>query len=123
MVDYVEYLKRHFFIGQIDPWRRTEDGRPILCLLTNVKDAIEECKNWSGEEISKQEFLRIMKEGDIFVFRNIEEFQKVKDELKDSRKQVDETALKFKRTVSEERKEKLRNQASLARAAKKGSIL
>lgn len=27
--DYATYLKKRLLVGQVDPWRRTEKGKPI----------------------------------------------------------------------------------------------
>ena len=115
-IDIVGYLKRHLWIGQIDPWRRHDNGDPVLCLLTDVDPALKEVQQWIGEgiELTRTEFVKILQDNLIFVFRNIAEFEKYKD------KKIDETklVLKQKKNLSEERKEQLRNQVKKMNAKK-----
>lgn len=119
--DFVEYLKRHGFIGQIDPWRRHDNGDPVLCLLTHVEPALKECIGWSNVEISRGEFVKYLQSENIFVFRAIAEFEKYKDT-----KIEPKLELKKKRNVSEERKKKLQEQVQKmneARVCKESVIL
>lgn len=104
--DYAQYLKRHLMVGQVDPWRRTDEGKPLYTILVPLDVAIKECSEWSGQEIGRQEFINYLKLNDILCFKNINEFQKIKEELKEEQKEIQ---LKPKRTLSEEHKEKLRN--------------
>lgn len=108
--DYVEYLKRHGYIGQIDPWRRHDNGDPVLCLLTSVEPALQECISWSGQEMTRSEFVKYLQSENIFVFRSVEEFKKYKDD-----KIEPKLELKKKRTVSEERRKKLQKHAETIR--------
>jgi len=103
--NYIDYLKRHFMLGQVDPWRKTLEDKPIFTLLVDLNTAIEECKLWSGQEISKQEFVNYLKINDIYLFKNIDEFKEVKE-----RKQTATTSPKTKKSISPERKELLRKQ-------------
>ena len=102
--NYVEYLKRHHFIGQIDPWRRHDNGNPVLCLLTAVEPAINECEGWSGQELKRGEFIKYLKDNDIFVFRSVEEFKKYKDE------KIEEKLEPKKRNISDEHRRNLQKQ-------------
>lgn len=112
--DFVEYLKKHWLVGQLDPWRRTDDGKPLFALLVPVDTALAECKEWSKIEISRAEFIDYLKLNDVLTFRNVDEFVKIKE----SKKKVDETPLKLKkRQLSEDHKEKLRNNIKKARTA------
>jgi len=124
--DYVTFLKRHLMVGQIDPWRRTEDGKPFYCLLVPVDTAIAECSGWSNQEIHRTEFLNYLKLNDVLSVRNIDEFMKVKETIKNYR-ETEETPLKLKRKpISEERRKKLQEQAKkmneLKQSSKKASI-
>jgi hypothetical protein len=111
--NYATYLKRRLMVGQVDPWRRTDDGKPIYTILVPVETAIKECEEWSGQDISRSEFINYLKLNDILCFRNVEEFKKLKEELKE----IEEKPLKVrKRQISEEHREKLRNNAKKARS-------
>ncbi len=111
--DFVNYLKKHFHVGQIDPWRRHDNGDPVLCLITSVEISLEECKLWSNQDITRSEFVKYLQENNIFVFRAIEEFQKYKG------KKIDETKLELrKKTISEERRKILQEQAKKMRSLK-----
>jgi hypothetical protein len=111
--NYAGYLKRRLMVGQVDPWRRTDDGKPIYTILVTVDIAIKECEEWSNQDIGRTEFINYLKLNDILCFRNVDEFKKLKEELKE---QIDETPLKLrKRQLSEEHKEKLRNNIKKAR--------
>jgi hypothetical protein len=111
--DYASFLKRKLMVGQVDPWRRTDDGKPLYVVLVPVDVALKECSEWSGQEITRTEFINYLKLNDILCFKNVNEFQKIKEDLKE---QIDETPLKpRKRQLSEEHKEKLRNNAKKAR--------
>lgn len=112
--DYATYLKRKLMVGQVDPWRKTDDGKPLYTILVPVDTAIKECEEWSGQELGRAEFINYLKLNDILCFRNVDEFKKLKEELKE---QADETPLKPKRTLTEEHKEKLRNNLKKARKA------
>lgn len=103
--DYAEFLKRRFMVGQVDPWRKTDEGKPIFTILVPIETAIAECKEWSNQEIGRQEFINYLKLNDILCFRNIDEFQSLKTEL---RSEIDETPKKLKkRVITEERKKQL----------------
>lgn len=116
MIDYVSYLKNLRMIGPIDPWKR-DDGSPALALLVAVDNALTECLGWSKQEMTRNEFLGYLKDNDILVFGNIEEFVNWKKEkIKPS-----EGKPKFKRNISEERRKQLQNHASEMRSKLKPS--
>lgn len=110
--DYIEYLKRHGYIGQIDPWRRHDNGDPVLCLLTSVEPALNECEGWSGQELKRGEFVRYLKANDIFVFRSVEEFAKYKEE------KIEPKLEPKKRNISDEHRRNLQKQVQLMNEAK-----
>lgn len=110
--DFTGYLKRHFFIGQIDPWRRHDNGDPVLCLLTSVETALNECEGWSGQEITRAEFVKELQSNNIFVFRTIEEFKKYKE------KKIEEKLEPKKRNISDEQRRRLQKHAQTIRETK-----
>lgn len=110
MIDYVSYLNNLRMIGPVDPWKR-DDGSPALALLVAVDNALAECTDWSRQEITRSEFLNYLKDNDILVFSNIDEFVNwKKDKFKPS-----EGKPKFKRNISPERRKQLQNHASQIR--------
>lgn len=112
--NYADYLKRHLMVGQVDPWRRTEEGKPMYALLVPFQNAYDECLLASKEKISKIEFSNQLKMNDILIFRNTDEFVRIKENLKYPQK---ETQLKLKKDktprkpMSEERKKELQERA------------
>lgn len=121
---YGELLKSQLMVGQIDPWRRTDDGNPIYALLVPTQIALDECNafrkrvNPDSEELTRAQMLKHLKDDDVFVFRNVDEFVNLKNNLKDSKKQkivVDFLKPKSKRTISPERKITLQKQAEKMR--------
>lgn len=112
-MDYVTYLKGLRMIGQIDPLKK-DDGTPAYALLVSVEPALAECIGWSKQNMTRKEFLAYLKENDILVFSNIEEFIKwKKTKIKPS-----EMKKKFKRNISEERRNQLKNQINSVRPGK-----
>lgn len=110
--DFVGYLKRHFFIGQIDPWRRHDNGDPVLCLLTSVETALNECEGWSNQEIGRAEFVKELQSEGIFVFRTIEEFKKYRD------KPIEPKLEPKKRNISDAHRRRLQKHAETIRETK-----
>ena len=115
--NYIDYLKRHLMLGQVDPWRKTLEDQPIFTLLVDLNTAIEECKLWSGQEISKQEFVNYLKINDIYLFKNIDEFKNLKE-----KKITEPTVFKVKKTMSKEQREILRNRMLKINNERKASI-
>ena len=103
--NFIEYLKRHLMLGQVDPWRKTLEDQPIYTLLVDINYALEECKRWSNQDIQRQEFVNYLKINDIYLFKNVDEFKNVKDKLTSEIKSTTKT----KRSMSLEQKETLRN--------------
>jgi hypothetical protein len=65
---FIEFLKRKSFIGQLHPVISSEDQRdPIIGLLVPVQSAIDECELWSGQELSRKEFVTYLKTNNIFL--------------------------------------------------------
>lgn len=108
--DYVEYLKRHSFIGQIDPWRRHDNGDPILCLLVSVETALNECELWSNVDLGRTEFVKYLQSEGIFVFRSVDEFKKYKDE------KIEVKLEPKKRNMSDDNRRRLQKHAEEMRA-------
>jgi hypothetical protein len=104
--DYASFLKRKLMVGQVDPWRRTDEGKPLYVVLVPVDVALKECSEWSNQEITRSEFINYLKLNDILCLRDINEFQKIKEE----KKEIVEIPLKLKKKdISLERREFLRN--------------
>lgn len=104
-MDYIKYLTNLRMIGPFDPWKK-DDGDISMALLVSVDNALAECIGWSNQEMSRGEFLTYLKTNDVLVFSNIEDFVKwKKDKSKPSGKK------KFKRNISDERRNQLRNHA------------
>ena len=103
-MNYISYLKKIKMIGEFDPWK-TNNGKPYYALLVAVDIALEECKAWSKQDISRSEFLSHLKNEDVLVFGNVEDFV----EWKKNRKNP--SAKRFKRNISEERRNALRKHA------------
>jgi|SRR6266853_2068136 len=115
--NYIDYLKIHLMLGQVDPWRKTLEDQPIFALLVSVDYALEECKSWSNQDILKQEFINYLKINDIYLFKNIDEFKAVKNKKETLRVE------KKKREISTELREKYRNNMIKIRQNRKGSII
>lgn len=118
--DYVGYLKRHFMVGQIDPWRSWEDGNKIYTLLVPVDTALEECLLWSNQEVSRKEFLSYLRNNGVIVLKDIAEFSKLKEVKADEESSIPKGKT-HKRKISEERREQLRKQVILMNEKKKAS--
>lgn len=133
--NFIDYLKRHSLIGQVDPWRIDDDGKPYFALLTALDTAIAECKEWAiankpnKEEdknediigISKTDFKKYLLLNNILTLNNIEDLVKLKAERKLERQMAKEEKKKHKRTVSPERRIQLQEHAALIR--EKGKAL
>jgi hypothetical protein len=91
--NYADYLMRKLMVGQIDPWRRTDDGTPLYCLLTSVKEAMDECELWSKRKIDKSSFVDYLKINDILMITNVNEIEKVK-KVKREKKELSPERLK-----------------------------
>lgn len=109
-MNYVSYLKKMKMIGAFDPWKKI-DGDPYCALLVAVDIALEECLSWSNQDMGRTEFLAYLKQEDILVFSNVEDFVLwKKNKHKPSEKK------KFTRKLSEERKLALKKHAEEMRS-------
>lgn len=104
-MNYVAYLKGLKMIGAFSPWRK-DDGEPAEALLVAVEQALDECNEWSNQGMSRNDFLSYLKEQDILVFSNIENYINWK---KGKGKPSDKP--KFTRKISEERRNALKMHA------------
>lgn len=104
-MNYVSYLKSLRMIGQVDPWKM-DDGTPAIALLVSVENALVECNGWANAEMTRNEFLSYLKANDVLVFSNIDEFVDWK-----KNKDKPSSKKKFKRNISDERRNQLRNHA------------
>lgn len=121
--DYATYLKRHLMVGQIDPWRKTDEGKPFYALLVPVDTAIHECQGWSGQDFGRKEFISYLKTNDILVLSTPEDLSKVREDKVEEVKVVkaEKKAKRVKREVTPERREQLRIQALKMREVRKAS--
>lgn len=117
-----EFLRRFGMIGQIDPWRVDDEGRPIIALLVPVESALLEYNEWAGTDLTRTAFVSALKDDDVFVFRNIDEFVKLKEQNRNIEKTIKNNKKSFKREVSEDQKKILRDRMKKINEAKKGSI-
>lgn len=109
-MDYVAYLKTLRMIGQFAPMKK-DDGGFAEALLVSVEIALQECNGWSNQDLTRSEFLNCLKDNDILVFSNIEDFVNWKKE----KSKPSEGRKKFKRVISEERRNQLKKHAELMR--------
>lgn len=98
--NYAEYLKRRLLIGQIDPWRVDADGQAFYTTLVPLETAMSECKEWSKQDINRKAFLNHLRNCNILVFSNIEDFTRHKantkgNELVKPKKQISEEQRKI----------------------------
>jgi hypothetical protein len=76
--NYTKYLERRKMIGQLHPWNRFDQSKPIIGLLVPLEIAINECVHWSGQEITRSEFLRYLTDNGVHAFNTIDDFCKEK---------------------------------------------
>lgn len=107
-MDYVKYLKSLKMIGQFYPWKK-EDGVAAVALLVAVDIALAECNHWANQDLTRSELLTLLKAEDVLVFGNIEEYVKWKETG------VLKTKSKYKRNISEERRNALKKHAEMMR--------
>jgi CHASE3 domain sensor protein len=116
--NYVEYLKRRMMIGPLDPWRRTDDDEPLYALLVSLETAINECKDWSNQDIVRKEFMDYLKINNIWAFKNVDEFVEVKKE----RKAEKIVKKKITRNFTPEQRKELSERMKLLNSQKTRSI-
>lgn len=115
--DYATYLKRHLMAGQIDPWRKTDEGKPLYALLVSVDIAMEECLGWSKQELSKYQFINYLKVNDILVLSTPEDLSQIREE------RIEEVKVpKKKRAISDTERERRRNRMLQIRESQKDSV-
>lgn len=122
--NYASYLKRRLMVGQVDPWRETDERKPIYTTLVPLETAMAECKEWSGQDFTRAAFIDHLKLNDVIVFNNVNHFAEVVEKRKAEEK-IDKLAKKAgakRRSISPERKETLRQQMALIHASKKASV-
>lgn len=92
--NYAEYLKRHCFAGQVHPtFKNEQNDHPMIALLVPVDTALAEIIGWSGQDITRSEFLKYLKKHDIQVFNTVDDFVKAKIEYNRRNIVVDTTRL------------------------------
>jgi hypothetical protein len=78
--NYIGFLKRKSFIGQLHPAISSEDQRnPIVGLLVPIQIAIDECDLWSGQELPRKEFVTYLKNNNIFL-GDVDDLLKLKEQ-------------------------------------------
>lgn len=80
--NYLEFLKRHHFIGPIYPVKG--DIEPIISLLVPTETAMSEIQHWSGQEVTKNEFVKYLRQNNVFVGDG-DALQKLKSQTKEQR--------------------------------------
>lgn len=119
MNNTVNLLKNYRMIGQLSPWNIKDEAEPVVTLLVPVETALSEYKDYFGQDITRNDFLKALKEAGVLVFNNIDEFVKIRDNLKTINKLTQKEKKKFKRSLSEERKKQLKEQMSQINQNKK----
>jgi len=109
-------------VGQIYPAYRHDTSEPVIALLIPVNTAMEEYVSWSDQEITRHDFIKELRDNGVSVFNNIDEFVKVRDNLKEMEKLIKKEKKKHKRNISEERRNQLKEHASSIRAKIGSSI-
>lgn len=82
--NYLEYLLRHQFAGVLSPAQG--DIEPIIGLLVPIEVALGEIQLWSGQEITRPEFVRYLKQNNVFS-GDIDQFAKLLERLKTQTKE------------------------------------
>lgn len=80
----MEYLKRHFMIGSL--YFDQSTGVYIFGLLVPVDNALDEIRYWSGQGITKSEFVTYLRHNEIFI-GDIDEFVKLREKVKKETKE------------------------------------
>lgn len=110
------FLKSHRFTGQVFPINKNDEQEPVIALLVPVGIAMDEYQGWSGQDITRHDFIKNLRDNGVHVFNNIDEFIKLRDSKKKLEKIVKSKKVKHKRALSDERKLQLKEHASLMRA-------
>lgn len=121
-IDIAKYLKSYRMIGQLYPDRKDIEGKPIIALLVPLSTAMAEFTEWSGQDVTKGEFVKALKDDGVLVFNSVDDYVKVRDDVKALEKQLKKDKKKQKRNISEERKNKLKEHAELMRSKIRPSI-
>ena len=119
-LNYAEYLKRHLMVREIDPWRRDEEDKKFYCLLIPMDTALEECKGWSGQDITRTELTNHLKLNNIWIVRDTNEFQKKREEaVLERKKDREDKKIRAKRILSDEERKRRSEQMRLLRNSEK----
>lgn len=116
------FLKSYKMLGQIWPVSKMDTTEPVIALLVPVDIAMKEYSGWSGEEVTKYDFIKSLKDSGVCVFKSLDEFVRYRDNLKGLEKIVRNEKKVFKRNISEERRNQLKEHAASIRAKKTSSI-
>jgi pyruvate/2-oxoacid:ferredoxin oxidoreductase beta subunit len=117
--NFVEFLKRKFMIGKLDPWRIDDDGKPFFALLVSLEHALQECNGWSNQEFTRTELKNYLALNNIWCLKNIEELQQIREERKEERK----NRKKATRDYTEEQRKELSERMKKLNASRKASII
>lgn len=74
-INFVGFLKRSRMIGCLHVSRELGD---VEALLVPVQIALDECNDWSNQDLTKDQLLHYLRENGIEVFKTIEDFVKFK---------------------------------------------
>lgn len=118
-VNYVKHLQGIFFIGELDPWRKDDEGNSYFALLVPLDTALQECKDWSDQDLGRKEFVDYLKLNNVWVVKNIEEFQKIK-ETRENERQIarEEKKNSRRRNLTQEQRKALSERMSLLNKSK-----
>jgi hypothetical protein len=87
-------------------------------LLVSLETAINECKDWSNQDIVRKEFMDYLKINNIWAFKNVDEFVEVKKE----RKAEKIVKKKITRNFTPEQRKELSERMKLLNSQKTRSI-
>ncbi|MBR1245507.1 hypothetical protein JQ609_01035 [Bradyrhizobium sp. AUGA SZCCT0169] len=65
-------------IGQLHSWNSFDQTTPIIGLLVPLEVAMNECAQWSGQEITRFEFIKYLRDQGVHVFNTLDEFMQEK---------------------------------------------
>lgn len=105
--NFVEFLKRRLMVGQLDPWRIDDDGKPFFALLVSLEHALQECNGWSNQEFTRTELKNYLALNNIWTLKNIEELKEIREEREVARKEAKAAKKKVTRNYTPEQRKEL----------------
>lgn len=94
--NYVEFLRRRQFIGPLYQSSADQGSHKFDGLLVPVEVALAEVQSWSGQETTRSDFVKRLKQTGVFV-GDIEDFQTQRQKVKEQGHRRLETIEKLKR--------------------------